>query len=82
MAKKTQDKKRKVTDFCQMELLAEAGNGMLTIVDYKGVYVDRMTGVLYLLMKDGNMTGQGFCPLYNADGTLKNISQFEQEPEE
>ena len=76
MAKKDKQSKFKVTDFCKMKLLAEAGNGAVMIVDYKGVYVDELTGVLYILMKDGNMTGQGFSPLYNADGSLRTLSDF------
>lgn len=41
------------------------------------VLVDRDTGVLYLWYKDNWVYGQTLTPLYNADGTLKNISNFE-----
>ena len=42
------------------------------------VLVDRDTGVLYLWYKDYDNYGQTLTPLYNADGTLKNIKDFEQ----
>lgn len=39
------------------------------------VLVDRSTGVLYLLYY-ADSTGQTITPLFNADGTLKNIKDF------
>lgn len=45
--------------------------------DFSIVLVDRDTGVLYLWYKDNNNYGQTLTPLYNADGTLKNIKDFE-----
>lgn len=42
------------------------------------ILVDRDTGVLYLWYKDINQYGQTLTPLYNKDGSLKNISQFEE----
>lgn len=41
------------------------------------VLVDSDTGVLYLWYKDMDTYGQTLTPLYNADGTLKNIADFE-----
>lgn len=41
------------------------------------VLVDRDTGVLYLWYKDSSNYGQTLTPLYYADGTLKNIADFE-----
>lgn len=41
------------------------------------VLVDRDTGVLYLWYYDWNKYGQTLTPLYYADGTLKNIADFE-----
>ena len=41
------------------------------------VFVDRDTGVLYLWYHDSDNYGQTLTPLYYADGTLKNIADFE-----
>ncbi len=41
------------------------------------VIVDEETGVLYLWYKDLSNYGQTLTPLYNDDGTLKNIADFE-----
>lgn len=41
------------------------------------ILVDRDTGVLYLWYKDNDQYGQTLTPLYNADGSLKNIADFE-----
>lgn len=41
------------------------------------ILVDRDTGVLYLWYKDHDRYGQTLTPLYNADGSLKNIADFE-----
>lgn len=40
------------------------------------VLVDRDTGVLYLWYKDCGQYGQTLTPLYNTDGSLKNIADF------
>lgn len=37
---------------------------------------DSDTGVLYLWYKDNDIYGQTLTPLYNADGTLKNIKDY------
>ena len=53
---------------------------LVVVEDYgrKGrVLVDRDTGVLYLWYFDDNRYGQTLTPLYYADGTLKNITDFE-----
>lgn len=42
------------------------------------IYADKDTGVLYLWFKDTDNYGQTLTPLYNADGSLKNISDFEE----
>ena len=42
------------------------------------ILVDRDTGVLYLWYKDSDQYGQTLTPLYNADGSLKNIVDFEK----
>lgn len=59
----------KTTDFSNkyvdLEILEDTYNGR--------VLVDRDTGVLYLWYRDGNQYAQ-LTPLYNADGSLKNIS--------
>lgn len=39
------------------------------------ILVDRTTGVLYYHYIEGNASG--ITPLYNADGSLKNIKDFE-----
>lgn len=42
---------------------------------FRKVLVDKDTGVLYIYYKDNY--GQTLTPIYNADGTLKNIKDFE-----
>lgn len=42
---------------------------------FRKVLVDKDSGVLYIYYKDNY--GQTLTPLYNADGTLKNIKDFE-----
>lgn len=42
------------------------------------ILVDRDTGVLYLWYKDNEWYGQTLTPLYNSDGSLKNISDFDK----
>ena len=52
----------------------------LEVVENNGsaiIYVDRDTGVLYMWYEDNIEYGQTMTPLYNADGTLKNITDFE-----
>jgi len=35
------------------------------------IYVDELTGVIYVAIHPNLRHGNGFAPLYNADGTLK-----------
>ena len=37
---------------------------------------DTTTGVLYIWYSDRDLYGQTLTPLYNADGTLKNIEDY------
>lgn len=37
---------------------------------------DTTTGVLYVWYRDRDLYGQTLTPLYNADGTLKNIEDY------
>lgn len=48
------------------------------IVDYnwyEAILVDKTTGVMYVWF---TTSSGGITPLYNADGTLKNISSFDK----
>ena len=53
----------------------------LEVVEDRGndgrILVDRDTGVLYIWYTYWDKYGQTLAPLYNADGTLKNIKDFE-----
>ena len=53
----------------------------LEVVEDRGndgrILVDRDTGVLYIWYTYWNKYGQTLAPLYNANGTLKNIKDFE-----
>ena len=53
----------------------------LEVVEDKGsqgrILVDRDTGVLYIWYTYWDKYGQTLTPIYNADGTLKNIKDFE-----
>ena len=53
----------------------------LEVVEDRGtegrILVDRDTGVLYIWYTYWDKYGQTLSPLYNADGTLKNIADFE-----
>ena len=52
----------------------------LEVVEDRGtegrILVDRDTGVLYIWYTYWDKYGQTLSPLYNADGTLKNIKDF------
>lgn len=43
-------------------------------------YTDIQTQVMYMYIIDwnGNATRGGFCPLYNADGTIMTYEQFQE----
>lgn len=54
--------------YCHMVVVEKTHGGM--------ILQDSDTGVLYLWYKNDNIYGQTLTPLYNADGTLKNISDY------
>lgn len=54
--------------YCHMLVVENTKNGK--------ILQDSDTGVLYLWYKDGSQYGQTLTPLYNADGTLKNIDDY------
>lgn len=56
--------------YVHLEIVENVSNGR--------VLVDSDTGVLYLWYKDYDLYGQTLTPLYNVDGSLKNISDFEK----
>lgn len=59
------------SEYVNLEIIEDAKDGK--------VLMDKDTGVLYLLYKnhiDGTRS-QTLTPLYNADGSLKNIVDFE-----
>lgn len=58
------------SEYVDLEVVEDCGAGSV-------VLVDRDTGVLYLWYKDLDNYGQTLTPLYYADGTLKNIKDFE-----
>ena len=43
---------------------------------YETVYMDNNTGVLYYRKNVKNGGSGGYIPIYNADGSLKNINQY------
>lgn len=57
------------SQYVDLEVVENTGDGR--------ILVDRDTGVLYLWYKDFDQYGQTLTPLYNADGSLKNIADFE-----
>jgi hypothetical protein len=58
-----------VSDFINLKCVASDS--------YSRIYVDTNTGVLYhyKVSKYSN----SYIPIYNADGTLKNINQYDQD---
>lgn len=62
----SEKKKYEVSDFIDLVIVAENF--------YEIIYVDRTTGVLYY---NEDVKSGGYTPIYNADGTLKNIKQYE-----
>lgn len=54
--------------YCHMEILEEVSGG--------NILVDRDTGVLYFWCRLDSCYGHSLTPLYNADGSLKNIEDF------
>lgn len=60
--------------YIDLEIVQDISNGAI----FGRVMVDRNTGVLYLWYYDDVRYGQTLTPIYNADGSLKNIADFEQ----
>ena len=58
--------------YVDLEIVQDISNNGI----YGRILVDRDTGVLYLWYKDNYQYGQALTPLYNADGSLKNIADF------
>lgn len=42
------------------------------------IYVDELTGVIYVFLHPDYYGGGGFTPLYNADGTLKILDGYKK----
>ena len=61
-------KDKKFSDFINLELLAKSG--------YNKIYVDKNTGVLYYNKNTSPNFSGSLVPIYNADGSLKNINQY------
>ncbi len=54
--------------YCHMVIVEKTSDGR--------ILQDTDTGVLYLWYTYNDMYGQTLTPLYNADGTLKNINDY------
>ena len=61
-------KDKKFSDFINLELLAKSG--------YDKIYVDKNTGVLYYNKNTSPKFSGSLVPIYNTDGSLKNIKQY------
>lgn len=59
-----------LSKYCHMVVVENTKDGR--------ILQDSNTGVLYLWYKDNDIYGQTLTPLYNADGTLKNIKDYEE----
>lgn len=59
--------------YVDFEVVETCGHNASTIA--KEIWVDKTTGVLYYFVNAGQ--GKVLTPLYNADGSLKNIKDFE-----
>ena len=57
----------KVSDFIDLKVVA--------FNLYETVYVDKNTGILYYRKNVKNGGSGGYTPIYNTDGSLKNINQ-------
>ena len=59
------------SDYVNLEIIEDTSDGK--------ILVDKDTGVLYLLYINNvdGIRSQTLTPLYNTDGSLKNISDFE-----
>ena len=58
----------KVSDFIDLKVIA--------FNLYETIYVDNNTGVLYYRKNVKNGGSGGYTPIYNTDGSLKNIKQY------
>ena len=58
----------KVSDFIDLKVVA--------FNLYETVYVDKNTGILYYRKNVKNGGSGGYTPIYNTDGSLKNINQY------
>ena len=58
----------KVSDFIDLKVVA--------FNLYETVYVDKNTGILYYRKNVKNGGSGGYTPIYNVDGSLKNINQY------
>ena len=58
----------KVSDFIDLKVVA--------FNLYETVYVDKNTGILYYRKNVKNGGSGGYTPIYNADGSIKNIKQY------
>lgn len=56
------------SQYCNLSVVENTRNGRILQDDY--------TGVLYLWYKDNDLYGQTLTPLYNEDGSLKNIKDY------
>ena len=65
----SENKELGFSDFINLELLAKSG--------YNKIYVDKNTGVLYYNKNSSPNVAGSLVPIYNADGSLKNIKQYE-----
>ena len=64
----SENKELGFSDFINLELLAKSG--------YDKIYVDKNTGVLYYNKNSSPNFSGSLVPIYNADGSLKNIKQY------
>ena len=60
---------KRFSDFINLELLVKSG--------YDKIYVDKNTGVLYYNKNTSPKFSGSLVPIYNTDGSLKNIKQYE-----
>lgn len=67
--KNTENAEEETIKYVDLEVIQKFADGE--------VLVDRNTGVLYLCYDERGTYGLVVIPLYNADGTLRNISDFE-----
>ena len=61
------------SQYVNFEVVETCGSATSTIE--QEIWVDKTTGVLYYFANTGY--GKMLTPLYNADGSLKNIKDFE-----